>query len=191
MIFELPKLPYSKNALAPTISEKTIEFHYGKHHQAYVDNLNNLIKGSEFEKMSLEEIIKKSVGGVFNNAAQVWNHTFYFEALAPKGGEQPKGKLAEAINEKWGSFEKFKAEFIEAGKTQFGSGWVWLVKDASEKLTIMKEGNAGNPITKGFTPIFTIDVWEHAYYLDYQNKRPAYLDEIWKIINWDLVESRF
>ncbi|MCK9626199.1 MAG: superoxide dismutase [Bacteroidales bacterium] len=191
MIFELPKLPYSKNALAPVISEKTIEFHYGKHHQAYVDNLNNLIKGSEFEKMSLEEIIKKSVGGVFNNAAQVWNHTFYFEALTPKGGAQPKGKLAEAINEKWGSFEKFKAEFTEAGKTQFGSGWVWLVKDASEKLTIMKEGNAGNPMTKGFSPIFTIDVWEHAYYLDYQNKRPAYLDEIWKIINWDLVESRF
>lgn len=191
MKFELPALPYANNALEPVISEKTIEFHYGKHHQAYVNNLNNLVPGTKFENADLLTIVKESDGGIFNNAAQVWNHTFYFEQFMPNGGGEPKGALAEAINEKFGSFDNFKTEFVNAGVTTFGSGWAWLVKNAEGKLEIVKESNAGNPITKGLQPIFTFDVWEHAYYLDYQNRRPDHLSALWNIINWDLVSKRF
>ena len=191
MKFELPQLPYAKNALEPVISEKTLEFHYGKHHQAYVNNLNNLVPGTKFENANLETIIKESDGGIYNNAAQVWNHTFYFEQFSPKGGGEPSGALANAINEKFGSFEAFKTEFVNAGVTTFGSGWAWLVKNAEGKLEIVKESNAGNPMTKGLKPIFTFDVWEHAYYLDYQNRRPDHLSELWKIIDWGVVEKRF
>lgn len=191
MKFNLPELPYAKNALEPVISEKTIEFHYGKHHQAYVNNLNNLIIGTKFENTELETIIKESDGGIFNNAAQVWNHTFYFEQFCPKGGGEPSGALAAAIAEKFGSFENFKTEFVNAGVTTFGSGWVWLVKNTEGKLEIVKESNAGNPMTKGLKPIFTFDVWEHAYYLDYQNRRPDHLAALWSIIDWKLVEKRF
>lgn len=191
MKFELPVLPYAKNALEPVISEKTIEFHYGKHHQAYVTNLNNLIVGTKFENADLETIIKESDAGIFNNAAQVWNHTFYFEQFMSNGGGAPSGALAEAINEKFGSFDNFKTEFVNAGVTTFGSGWAWLVKNADGKLEIVKESNAGNPMTKGLQPIFTFDVWEHAYYLDYQNRRPDHLSALWSIINWDLVSKRF
>lgn len=191
MKFELPALPYANNALEPVISEKTIEFHYGKHHLAYVNNLNNLVSGTKFENADLETIIKESDGGIFNNAAQVWNHTFYFEQFTPNGGGAPAGALADAINEKFGSFETFKTEFVNAGVTTFGSGWAWLVKNAEGKLEIVKESNAGNPMTKGLQPIFTFDVWEHAYYLDYQNRRPDHLAALWNIINWDLVSKRF
>lgn len=191
MKHELPKLPYELNALEPTISERTLEFHYLKHHQAYVNNLNNLIPETRFADMSLEEIVKESDGGIFNNAAQIWNHTFYFHSLTPKGQGKPNGNLAKAIDEKWGSFEKFQEEFNNAGATVFGSGWAWLVKDEKGELHIIKEGNAGNPMTSGYTPILTFDVWEHAYYLDYQNRRPDYLKEIWNIIDWDIIEKRF
>ncbi len=191
MKFELPQLPYAKNALEPVISEKTLEFHYGKHHQAYVTNLNNLIEGTKFENADLETIVKESDGGIFNNAAQVWNHTFYFTQFSPKGRGEPAGALAEAINSAFGSFEKFKTDFQAAGATTFGSGWAWLVKNADGKLEIVKESNAGNPMTKGLQPVFTFDVWEHAYYLDYQNRRPDHLAELWKIVDWSVVESRF
>lgn len=191
MKFELPKLPYANNALEPVISEKTIEFHYGKHHQAYVNNLNNLIIGTKFENADLETIVKESDGGIFNNAAQVWNHTFYFEQFSPNGNGVPSGGLADAINEKFGSFDNFKTEFANAGVTTFGSGWAWLVKNAEGKLEIVKESNAGNPLTKGLQPILTFDVWEHAYYLDYQNRRPDHLTALWGIIDWDVVSKRF
>ncbi len=191
MIFELPQLPYSKNDLEPVIGSGTIEFHYGKHHQAYVTNLNNLIKGTEFEKMTLEEIVLKSEGAIFNNAAQVWNHTFYFYSLKPNGGGTPKGALAKAIESSFGSFDKFREEFSNAAATLFGSGWAWLVKDNQGKLLIIKESNAGNPLTKDLTPILTFDVWEHAYYLDYQNKRADYISALWGIIDWDVVSARY
>ncbi len=191
MKFELPQLPYAKNALEPIISEKTLEFHYGKHHQAYVTNLNNLIPGTQFENADLETIIKESDGGIFNNAAQVWNHTFYFEQFSPNGDNEPTGALLDAINESFGSFDVFKSTFVTAGVTTFGSGWAWLVKNAQGKLEIVKESNAGNPMTKGLIPIFTFDVWEHAYYLDYQNRRPDHLAELWKIVDWKIVEKRF
>ncbi|MGL4993685.1 MAG: superoxide dismutase [Bacteroidales bacterium] len=191
MKFELPKLNYESNALEPVISQKTIEFHYGKHHQTYVNNLNNFIQGTEFENADLETIIKNSEGPIFNNAAQVWNHTFYFNSLSPKGGGVPKGALAEAINKKWGSFDEFKKEFNQAAVTLFGSGWAWLVKNSKGELEITKEPNAGNPMTKGLHPILTFDVWEHAYYLDYQNRRPDHINEIWKLIDWNIVGSRF
>lgn len=191
MKFELPKLPYANNALEPVISEETINFHYGKHHQAYVNNLNNLIQGTKFENADLVTIIKESDGPIFNNAAQVWNHTFYFNSFKPKGGGAPKGKLAEAINATWGSFDNFKKEFNTASTGLFGSGWAWLVKDKDGKLSIVKESNAGNPLTKGLTPILTFDVWEHAYYLDYQNRRPDHVNALWYIINWDVVEERY
>lgn len=191
MKFELPKLPYANNALEPVISEETINFHYGKHHQAYVNNLNNLIQGTKFENADLVTIIKESDGPIFNNAAQVWNHTFYFNSFKPKGGGAPKGKLAEAINATWGSFDNFKKEFNTASTGLFGSGWAWLVKDKDGKLSIVKESNAGNPLTKGLTPILTFDVWEHAYYLDYQNRRPDHVNALWDIINWDVVEERY
>jgi len=191
MKYELPQLPYAINALEPVISQKTIEFHHGKHHQTYVTNLNNLIAGTEFENSTLEEIIKKSDGAIFNNAAQVWNHTFYFFSFSPQGGGSPKGKLAEAIDITWGSFENFQKEFNTAATTLFGSGWAWLVKDSAGTLSIVKESNAGNPLTKGLSPILTFDVWEHAYYLDYQNRRADYLTALWKLIDWDVVSARY
>lgn len=191
MNFKLPDLPYKKDSLEPVIGMGTIEFHHGKHHLAYVNNLNNLIKGTQFEKMSLEEIIQKSDGGIFNNAAQVWNHTFYFNSFKPGGGGAPKGELAKAIDKKWGSFEKFVEEFNTAAKTLFGSGWAWLVKDKEGNLQILKESNAGTPLTQGLTPILTFDVWEHAYYLDYQNRRPDYISSLWGIIDWDIVSARY
>jgi Fe-Mn family superoxide dismutase len=191
MKFELPKLPYAADALEPVISQKTIEFHYGKHHQAYVNNLNNLIEGTEFADADLETIIKKSEGGIFNNAAQVWNHTFYFTAFSPDGGGAPTGELADAINKTFGSFEAFKEQFNKAAATLFGSGWAWLVKDANGDLKIVQTGNAENPMTDGLTPVLTCDVWEHAYYLDYQNKRPDYISHFWNIIDWAVVSSRY
>lgn len=191
MKYELPQLPYAINALEPVISQKTIEFHYGKHHQTYVTNLNNLIAGTEFEKSTLEEIIKKSDGAIFNNAAQVWNHTFYFLSFSPEGGGSPKGKLADAIDKIWGSFENFQKEINTAATTLFGSGWAWLVKDSTGVLSIVKESNAGNPLTKGLFPVLTFDVWEHAYYLDYQNRRADYLTALWKLIDWDVVSARY
>ncbi|SMO75254.1 superoxide dismutase, Fe-Mn family [Saccharicrinis carchari] len=191
MKFELPELPYAKDALEPIITKKTIEFHYGKHHQAYVNNLNNLIVGTEFENADLESIIKKADGGIFNNAAQVWNHTFYFTSFSPNGGGEPTGDLGKAIDKTFGSFAAFKEAFGKAAATQFGSGWAWLVKDAKGELKIVQTSNAGTPLTDELTPILTCDVWEHAYYLDYQNKRPDYINNFWKLIDWDTVGSRF
>lgn len=190
MSFELPQLPYALDALEPVISKRTMEFHYGKHHQAYVNNLNNLVKGTEFENADLETIVKKSEGGIFNNGAQVWNHTFYFMSFKPNGGGEPKGALAEAINASFGSFEKFKEEFSAAAATLFGSGWAWLVKKENG-LAIVKESNAGNPLRNGLTPILTCDVWEHAYYLDKQNLRPKYIEEFFSILDWDVVSARY
>ena len=191
MKFELPPLPYAIDALEPHISKTTLEFHHGKHHQAYVNNLNNLIPGTEFENADLETIIKKADGGIFNNGAQVWNHTFYFNQFSPDGGGEPAGALAEAINKSFGSFEAFKDEFSKAAATLFGSGWAWLVKKDDGSLEIIKESNAGNPIRNGLTPILTCDVWEHAYYLDKQNKRPDYIADFWKIVDWKLVGDRY
>jgi len=189
MAFELPALPYEKNALAPHISEETLDYHYGKHHNTYVVNLNNLIADSEFADMSLEDIIKKSDGGIFNNAAQVWNHTFYWNCLSPNGGGAPSGALADAINAKWGSFDKFKEDFTAGCVTNFGSGWTWLVKNANGDLDIVKTSNAGCPLTDGVTPLMTCDVWEHAYYIDYRNARPSYVGAFWNLVNWDFVAS--
>lgn len=191
MPFTLPELPYPHDALEPVISEKTIEYHYGKHHQAYVNNLNNLIPGTEFEHADLEEIIRKSDGGIFNNAAQVWNHTFYWNCMKPDGGGEPGGKLAEEIKQFFGSFEKFKEQFSKAAATLFGSGWTWLVKDAYGNLDIVQTSNAGCPLKEGLTPLLTCDVWEHAYYIDKKNARPAYVEDFWKIVDWDAVEARF
>ncbi|MBN2612506.1 MAG: superoxide dismutase [Bacteroidales bacterium] len=191
MAFELPKLPYAPDALEPFISKKTIEFHYGKHHQAYVNNLNNLIPGTRFEKSTLEQIVKEADGGIFNNGAQVWNHTFYFTSFSPKGKREPAGDLAHAIEKQFGSFTAFKEEFAKAAGTLFGAGWAWLVKNSSGTLDIIQESNAGNPLRKGLTPILTCDVWEHAYYLDYQNKRPDYISAFWDALDWELVSERF
>jgi Fe-Mn family superoxide dismutase len=191
MAFELPLLPYEMNALEPFISENTIEFHYGKHHLTYVNNLNKLIIGTEFETAGLEEIIKKAKGGLFNNAAQIWNHTFYWNCLNPNGGGEPEGEIATAINETFGSFAEFKEKFSAASATLFGSGWTWLVKNTDGKLEIIQESNAGNPLTKGYAPLLTCDVWEHAYYLDKQNRRPAYIEDFWKLIDWEAVEARY
>jgi Fe-Mn family superoxide dismutase len=191
MAHELPPLPYANNALEPVISAETIEYHYGKHHQTYVNNLNNLIPGTEFEKMSLEDIVQKSSGGVFNNAAQVWNHSFYWNCLSPNGGGEPSGALAEAINAKFGSFDAFKEAFSKSAATNFGSGWTWLVKTADGGVDIHNTSNAGNPLTEDLTPLMTVDVWEHAYYVDYRNARPKYLEAIWGKINWDFVASNF
>ncbi|MEW6050712.1 MAG: Fe-Mn family superoxide dismutase [Candidatus Zixiibacteriota bacterium] len=189
MIHELPPLPYAKNALAPTISEETLEYHYGKHHNAYVTNLNKLIPGTEFENLKLEEIIKKATGGIFNNAAQVWNHTFYWQCLAPKAGGEPGGNLAMAITKAFGSFAAFKEKFSATAVGTFGSGWAWLVKNADGSLAIESTSNAANPITSGKTPLLTCDVWEHAYYIDYRNRRPDYVAEFWKLVNWKFVEG--
>jgi superoxide dismutase, Fe-Mn family len=191
MAWNLPELPYSKDALEPHISAETIDFHYGKHHQAYVNNLNNLTAGTELESKSLEELIKTAEGGVFNNAAQVWNHTFYWSCLTPKGAGAPSGALAEAINESFGSFDAFKETFSKAAATLFGSGWAWLVKDANGKLAIVQKSNAGNPIRDGQVPVLTCDVWEHAYYVDSRNARPAYVETFWKLVNWDFVSAQF
>lgn len=191
MSFELPKLPYELDALEPVISKRTLEFHYGKHHQTYVNNLNNLVKGTEFENASLEDIIAKAQGGIFNNGAQVWNHTFYFFQFAAKGKHEPSGELAKAIDRDFGSFDAFKEEFAKAAAGLFGSGWVWLAKTAAGKLVITSEGNAGNPIRQGLKPVLTIDVWEHAYYLDKQNARPAYISDFWKILDWSVIGERY
>ncbi|WP_165024825.1 superoxide dismutase [Dysgonomonas sp. ZJ279] len=191
MKFELPKLPYATNALEPVISQQTVELHYGKHFQTYITNLNNLVPGTKFENADIETIVKESDGAIFNNAGQILNHTIYFETFSPKGGGEPKGKLADAINAEWGSFENFKKEFNTAATGLFGSGWAWLAKDAAGKLQITKEPNGGNPVTKGLTPLLGFDVWEHAYYLDYQNRRADHLTELWKIIDWSKVEARY
>ena len=191
MTHVLPPLPYAADALAPVISAETIDFHYGKHHQAYVTNLNNLVPGTEFENASLEDIVMKSSGGIFNNAAQVWNHTFYWNGLSPEGGGQPQGGLADAINAAFGSFDEFKAAFIKSGIGNFGSGWTWLVKNKNGSVEIVNTSNAANPMRDGKKPLLTIDVWEHAYYIDYRNARPKYLDEIWSLVNWDFVASNF
>ncbi|MCE0722107.1 superoxide dismutase [Legionella resiliens] len=189
MTFTLPELPYAKNALEPHISSETLEYHYGKHHQTYVNNLNKLLPGTEFESMELEEIIKKSKGGMFNNAAQVWNHTFYWHCLSPNGGGEPKGKLADAINKHFGSFSEFKEQFTQTAISTFGSGWAWLVQDNACALKIISTSNAGTPMTEGLNALLTCDVWEHAYYIDYRNARPDYLTAFWKLVNWDFVTS--
>lgn len=189
MAFTLPELPYAMDALQPYISKETLEFHYGKHHQAYVTNLNNLIQGKDFEKMSLDEIILKSDGGIFNNAAQVWNHTFYWQSMGPKAGGAPQGKVAAAIDKSFGSFDKFKEEFTKSAATLFGSGWCWLVKKGDGSLAIKQTSNAGNPLTEDLKPILTCDVWEHAYYVDYRNARPKYLESWWSLVNWDFAEK--
>ncbi len=192
MTFELPKLPYEIDALSPAIDKKTMEFHYGKHHQAYVNNLNNLVNGTKFENSSLEDIIKGADGGIYNNGAQVWNHTFYFTSFKPSGGGEPTGGLAGSITKHFGSFSEFKEQFSKAAITLFGSGWVWLVKQNSDhSLKIIQESNAGNPLRNGYTPILTCDVWEHAYYLDYQNRRPDYVKAFWDILDWDAISKRF
>jgi len=191
MTHTLAPLPYAMDALAPHISKETLEFHYGKHHQTYVTNLNNLIPGTEFESASLEEIVKKSTGGIFNNAAQVWNHTFYWNSLSPNGGTEPKGKLAEAINAKWGSLEAFKEAFNKSAAGNFGSGWTWLVKKADGSVDIVNTSNAATPVTTADQPLLTCDVWEHAYYIDYRNARPKYLETFWKLANWSFAEKNF
>ena len=190
-MFELPKLPYAMDALAPTISKETLEYHYGKHHLAYVNNLNKLIDGTEFADKSLEDIIMTSTGGMFNNAAQVWNHTFYWHCMTPKSSGKPSAKLAQAINDAFGSFDEFKTQFSQAAVTQFGSGWAWLVKNEQGKLEIMKTGNADLPMKSGKKALLTCDVWEHAYYIDYRNARPTYVDNFWKLVNWEFVENNF
>ena len=191
MSFELPALPYAKEALAPHISAETIEYHYGKHHQTYVTNLNNLIVGTEFADLSLEEIVKKSSGGIFNNAAQVWNHTFYWHSLSPNGGGAPTGGLANAIDRTFGSFEQFKEEFAKTAITTFGSGWAWLVKKPNGGLELVSTSNAATPLTAGLTPLLTCDVWEHAYYIDYRNLRPKYLEAFWALVNWDFASANY
>lgn len=186
-----PQLPYAPDALAPAIGEETVHFHYGKHEKAYIDNLNSLIKGTEYEDWELEDIIKKAEGPLFNNASQAWNHIFYFFSFSPEGGGSPDGSLAHAIERDFGSFEKFKEDFVEAGTKIFGSGWVWLSKDENGRLFITQESNAGNPMTHGLTPILTFDVWEHAYYLDHQNRRADALRQLWDIVDWVVVGSRY
>lgn len=189
MAFELPPLPYAMDALEPFISKRTLEFHYGKHHQAYVNNLNKLVPGTEFEGKSLEDIIKNSSGGIFNNGAQVWNHTFYWNCLAPNAGGSPTGTMEDAIVESFGSFDEFKDQFSQAAATLFGSGWAWLVKTPGGKLEIIQASNAGNPLKDGHTPLLTCDVWEHAYYLDKQNRRPDYISDFWNLVNWNAVRE--
>ena len=191
MKYELPELPYSREALAPAISTETIDFHYGKHEKAYIDNLNRLIKDSKYEDMELEEIITSSDGALFNNASQAWNHIFYFFTFSPEGSREPGGELRKAIDRDFGSFEKFKEDFVAAGVGLFGSGWVWLSRDEKGKLIITTGQNAMNPLVEGLTPLLTFDVWEHAYYLDYQNRRADQLKALWSIVDWDVVESRY
>ncbi len=191
MAHTLPPLPYAMDALAPIISKETLEFHYGKHHQTYVTNLNNLIPGTEFESASLEEIVKKSSGGVFNNAAQIWNHTFYWNSMAPNAGGEPTGKLADAINAKWGSVAAFKEAFNKSAAGNFGSGWTWLVKKPDGSLDIVNTSNAATPLTTADVPLLTCDVWEHAYYIDFRNARPKYLESFWNLVNWSFAAKNF
>ena len=190
MSFELPQLPYAKDALAPVISKETIEYHYGKHHQTYVTNLNKLVEGSEHSGKSLEDIIKTSSGGVFNNAAQIYNHTFYWNCLTPNKTEASSG-LKAAIIETFGSVDEFKKAFSAAAIATFGSGWAWLVKDSNGKLEIVTTNNAGCPLTDNKTPLLTFDVWEHAYYIDYRNARPNYVEKLWDIVNWEFISEQF
>lgn len=190
MLHELPSLPYALDALEPFISRNTLEFHYGKHHQAYVNNLNKLLPGSGFENATMEEIISKSTGGIFNNGAQVWNHTFYWHCLSPHGGGLPHGRLIEWIDRDFGTYDAFKEKFTQAAATLFGSGWAWLSLDEKGKLVITQESNAGNPMRNGLKPILTCDVWEHAYYLDKQNRRPDYIADFWKLVDWKAAEGR-
>ena len=188
MEHQLPALPFALDALAPHMSRETLEFHHGKHHQAYVTNLNNLSKGTEFASMSLEEIVRKApAGGVFNNAAQIWNHSFFWNCLSPKGGGEPRGALLEAINKKWGGYAAFKEAFHKSAVGNFGSGWTWLVKKADGTVDIVNTGNAATPLTTADKPLLTVDVWEHAYYIDYRNERPRYIEAFWGLIDWDFV----
>ncbi len=191
MSFELPALPYEKNALEPHISSETLDFHYGKHHQTYVTKLNGLVPGTEFEGKSLEDIITSSSGGVFNNAAQIWNHTFYWNCLSPNGGGAASGALGDAITAKWGSYEKFVEDFSDKAVNNFGSSWTWLVKNAAGELEIVNTSNAGCPLTDGVTPLLTCDLWEHAYYIDYRNARPKYLEAFWSLVNWDFAANNY
>jgi Fe-Mn family superoxide dismutase len=191
MPHQLPALPYAKDALAPHMSAETLEYHYGKHHQAYVTNLNNMIPGTEFENLSLEEIIMKASGGVFNNAAQIWNHTFFWNCLSPQGGGAPSGALAAAIDKSFGSFAAFQEAFTKTAVTTFGSGWAWLVKNADGSLELMSTSNAGTPMTSGKKALLTCDVWEHAYYIDYRNLRPKFVEAFWNLVNWDFVAANF
>ena len=189
MAIELPPLPYERNALEPHISAETLEYHYGKHHKTYVDNLNKMIEGTEFADMPLVEIIRKSQGGMFNNAAQVWNHTFYWNCLSPNGGGEPTGKLLEGINKAFGDFAKFKEQFSEVAIKTFGSGWGWLVQRPDGALALVSTANANNPLTSDDTALLTCDVWEHAYYIDYRNARPKYVESFWNLVNWEFVAS--
>ena len=190
MAFELPALPYAQNALQPHISAETLEFHYGKHHKTYVDKLNGLVDGTDLAGKSLEEVVRASQGPVFNNAAQVWNHTFYWHCLSPNGGGEAKGAVAKAIDSAFGSFAAFKEQFTNSAVNNFGSGWTWLVKGADGKLAIVNTGNAATPLTdKALVPLLTVDVWEHAYYIDYRNARPKYMDAFWALVNWDFVNA--
>ena len=190
MAIELPALPYDRAALEPHISAETIDFHYSKHHQTYVTNLNNLIAGTEFESADLESIVRKAQGGMFNNAAQVWNHSFYWNCLKPNGGGAPSGKLAEAIDTAFGSFDAFKAEFTKTAIGTFGSGWAWLVQRADGSLALVSTSNAATPLTGTDKPLLTCDVWEHAYYIDYRNARPKYVEAFWNLVNWDFVSAQ-
>ncbi|BDA77097.1 superoxide dismutase [Leptospira kobayashii] len=190
MEHKLPELPYAKDALLPHISPETLEFHYGKHHQTYVTNLNNLIKGTEFENSSLEDIVKKSSGGIFNNAAQIWNHTFYWHSLSPKGGGPATGAVGDAINKAFGSFDAFKEKFTQSAVTNFGSGWTWLVKKG-DSVEIVNTSNAGSPLKDGIQSLITVDVWEHAYYIDFRNARPKYLEAFWNLVNWEFANQNF
>ena len=192
MEHKLPDLPYEMSALQPHISKETLEFHYGKHHKTYVDNLNKLIPGTDYANMSLDDIVKKAPAGpIFNNAAQIWNHTFYWFCLSPKGGGKPSGSLAEAINSKFGSFDKFKEEFSQKAITLFGSGWAWLVKNKDGSVSLEGTPNAGSPLTNQQTPLLTCDVWEHAYYIDYRNARAKYVEAFWNLVNWEFVAKNF
>jgi superoxide dismutase, Fe-Mn family len=188
---ELPPLPYAMTALQPHMSRETLEFHYGKHHQTYVSNLNRLIQGTEFENAPLEDIVRRSTGGIFNNAAQTWNHTFFWNSLSPEGGGRPHGEIAGAVDAKFGSFDEFKEKFSAAAIAVFGSGWAWLVKDEDGTLSIETTSNAGTPLTGRGTPLLTCDVWEHAYYIDYRNKRPDFLQAYWNIVNWEFAQQNF
>lgn len=190
MIYKLPDLQYGYDSLKPFLSKETLEFHHGKHHQAYVNNLNNLVQGTRFEGSDLDLLIKEADGGIFNNAAQIWNHTFYFSSFAAKGKRVPGGAMADAISSSFGSFDKFRELFDRAAATLFGSGWAWLVQEANGKLSIVQESNAGNPMRTGLKPLLTCDVWEHAYYIDYRNRRPDYIKAFWEIIDWDIIEGR-
>ncbi len=191
MKFTKPRLPYTPDALVPYISQETVEYHYGKHESAYIDKLNALTEGTEYAEMPLEEIVVKSEGAIFNNASQAWNHIFYFFQFAPRGQKEPSGKLREKIEETFGSFDEFKRKFADAGATLFGSGWVWLSADGEGNLFITQGPNAANPMKEYLRPLLVADVWEHAYYLDYQNRRPDYLEALWNLIDWSVIESRY